>query len=84
MVDGPRQEVHVKLNRLARMAKELVDKNGDKIAAGVNKATDLVDKKTKGKHHQKLVKIDDMARKLDKGKDDRDPDGPGPDRPASG
>jgi len=74
----------VNLNRLARMAKDLVDKNGDKIAAGVNKATDIVDRKTKGKHHQKLEKIDDAARKLDKDPGGRDAGGPGPDRPPAG
>lgn len=57
------------IGRLARMAKVLVDKNGDKIAAGVNRATDLVDKKTNGKHREKLTKIDDMASKLDKSPD---------------
>lgn len=70
----------MKLSRLTRMAKDLVDKNGDKIAAGVTKATDLVDKKTKGKHHAKLRKIDDLARNLDKGAGGREGDEPGPER----
>ena len=61
------------LGKLAQKAKNLVDKNGDKIATGVGKATDFVDKKTKGKHHDKLEKIDDMAAKLDKSKDDDKP-----------
>ena len=61
------------LGKLAKKAKSLVDKNGDKIATGVGKATDFVDKKTKGKHHDKLEKIDDMAAKLDKSKDDDKP-----------
>ena len=56
--------------KLVQKAKSVADKNGDKIAAGVGKATDFVDKKTKGKHHDKLEKIDDLAAKLDKTKDD--------------
>ncbi|MGI8685535.1 MAG: antitoxin [Acidimicrobiales bacterium] len=56
--------------KLAQKAKAVVDNNGDKIAAGVGKATDFVDKKTKGKHHDKLEKIDDLAAKLDKTKGD--------------
>lgn len=63
--------------KLAQKAKAVVDKNGDKIAAGVGKATDFVDKKTKGKHHDKLEKLDGLAAKLDKTKDD----GPGDETP---
>ncbi|HEX2701300.1 MAG TPA: antitoxin [Acidimicrobiales bacterium] len=58
------------IGKLAQKAKAVVDKNGDKIAAGVGKATDFVDKKTKGKHHDKLEKLDGLAAKLDKSKDD--------------
>lgn len=43
-------------------AKKLA-KNKAKIAEGVDKATDLIDKKTGGKHHDKLQKIDDAAAK---------------------
>jgi hypothetical protein len=43
-------------------AKKLT-KNKAKIAEGVDKATDLIDKKTGGKHHDKLQKIDDAAAK---------------------
>lgn len=71
----------MKIGRLAMMAKNLVDKNGDKIAAGVNKATDIVDKKTKGKHSEKLSKIDDMAKKLDKTARPRPDDVPPPEPP---
>ena len=56
------------LGKLVQKAKAVADKNGDKIAAGVGKATDFVDKKTKGKHHEKLEKLDDLAAKLDKTK----------------
>ena len=58
------------LGKLTKQVKSVVDKKGDKIAAGVNKATDFVDKKTKGKFHDKLERLDDMAEKLDKNKDD--------------
>lgn len=44
-------------------AKALADRNKDKIAASVTKATDAIDKKTGGKHADKLKKIDDAAKK---------------------
>lgn len=44
-------------------AKALADKNKDKIASSVTKATDAIDKKTGGKHADKLKKIDDAAKK---------------------
>ena len=68
----------VNLGKLAKKAKAVVDKSGDKIAAGVDKATDVVDKKTKGKYHDKLEKIDAAAEKLDKTKKDED-EGPAAD-----
>lgn len=46
--------------------KGLVGKNGDKIAGGVDKATDMVDKKTGGKHTANLNKLDEAAKKLGK------------------
>ena len=62
----------VDIGKIARKARQLVDKRGDTIAAGVDKATDFVDKKSKGKHHDKLERVDEMARKLDK-KQEADP-----------
>lgn len=56
----------VDFGKLAKQAKKLVDKRGDKIAAGVDKATDLIDKQSKGKHHDKLEQLDGLAQKLDK------------------
>lgn len=56
----------VNLGKLAKTVKKVVDSKGDKIAAGVDKATDFVDKKTKGKFHDKLEKVDAAAGKLDK------------------
>lgn len=44
-------------------AKALADKNKDKIAATVTKATAAVDEKTGGKHAEKLKKLDDAAKK---------------------
>lgn len=44
-------------------AKALAEKNKEKIASSVNKATDAIDKKTGGKHTDKLKKIDDAAKK---------------------
>lgn len=43
--------------------KNLANKNKDKIADGVDKATDAVDKKTGGKHTDHLQKVDDAADK---------------------
>ena len=45
-------------------AKALAEKNKDKIASGVNKATDKIDQKTGGKHTDKLKKLDDAAKKF--------------------
>jgi hypothetical protein len=45
-------------------AKHLFDKNKDKIADGVGKATDTIDKKTGGKHSDKLRKVDDATKKM--------------------
>jgi hypothetical protein len=58
--------VMVNLGKLAKKAKEIADKQGDKIAGAVDKATDVVDKKTKGKYTDKLDKVDGLAKKLDK------------------
>jgi hypothetical protein len=60
----------VDLGKLTKKAKGIIDKQGDKIAAGVDKATDAVDKKTKGKYRDKLDKVDELAEKLDKSKKD--------------
>lgn len=48
-------------------AKKLT-KDKAKIAGGVDKATDLVDKATKGKFHDKLEKVDEAAAKIGKKK----------------
>ena len=45
-------------------AKKFAMKNKEKIAAGVDKATDTIDKKTHGKYHDKLEKVDGATAKL--------------------
>jgi hypothetical protein len=56
----------VDFGKLLKRGKKLLDENGDKVASAVDKATDLVDDKTKGKYHDKLEQVDDAAEKLDK------------------
>lgn len=57
------------LKKLTKQVNKVVDKAGDKIVAGVDKATDLADKKTKGRYRDKLEKLDGLAQKLDKKKE---------------
>ena len=45
-------------------AKNFAMKNKEKIAAGVDKATDTIDKKTHGKYHDKLEKVDGATAKF--------------------
>jgi hypothetical protein len=56
----------VDFGKLLKRGKKLVDEHGDKVASGVDKATDLVDKKTKGKYRDQLEKVDEAAQKLDR------------------
>ena len=56
----------VQIGKLTKKAKDVLEKRGDKIAGGIDKATDFVDKKSKGKFHDKLEKVDELAKKLDK------------------
>jgi hypothetical protein len=58
----------VDFGKLVKKAKALADEHGDQIADAVDKATDLADKKTKGKHSAQLQKLDEAAEKLDKAK----------------
>ncbi|MGB3733778.1 MAG: antitoxin [Ilumatobacter sp.] len=44
--------------------KNMANKNKDKIADGVDKATDVIDEKTGGKHTDNLQKADDAADKF--------------------
>ena len=63
-------------------AKNLANKNKDKIADGVDKATDAVDEKTGGKHTDHLEKVDDAARNYagDTANSERATDPPAPPR----
>ena len=72
----------VNLGKLAKKAKDLADKQGDKISSAVDKSSDLVDKKTKGKYSDKLEKVDGLAAKLDKTKKAEDA-APAPEDPPS-
>lgn len=53
---------------------EAVDQHGDKIASGIDKAAAAADKKTGGKHTDKITKATTKAKdgldKLDKKNDD--------------
>jgi hypothetical protein len=55
-------------------AKDLARKHEDKIARGLDKAGDLIDQKTGGKHRDKIDKVVDEAKK-------RTGDGSGTTRP---
>ncbi len=62
-----------KKNKVAGKAAGMAAKSGDKIVAGVDKATDMVDKKTGGKYSDKLDKVDDaVAKGIDKLDGDKD------------
>ncbi|MFJ9315048.1 antitoxin [Pimelobacter simplex] len=41
---------------------DAVDKHGDKIESGLEKAADFVDDKTKGKYHDKIESATDKAK----------------------
>ena len=47
-----------------KKVKDVAESQGDKIADGVDKATDMIDDKTGGKFTDQLEKVDDMADKL--------------------
>ena len=61
------------LDKLRGKASDAVDQHGDKIADGIDKAADVADQKTGGKHTAKIdsgaEKAKDALDKLD-GKDD--------------
>lgn len=43
-------------------AKDMLSKNADKVDTAINKAGDMVDKKTQGKYADKVNKVQDAAR----------------------
>jgi hypothetical protein len=64
-------------DKLKKQATSAVDKHGDQIAKGIDKAAGLADSKTKGKHGDKIAKGAATAKSaLDKldGKNDDIPD----------
>jgi hypothetical protein len=66
-------------DNLKKKATAAVDEHGAKIASGIDKAADLADKKTKGKHGGQIDKGAAAAKSaLDKldGRNDDIPDGP--------
>jgi hypothetical protein len=69
--------------RTINKAKALAEKNKDKIAAGVNKATNTIDNKTGGKHADKLKKLDDAAAKFAGNEPEAEPDQPSAASPGS-
>ena len=62
------------LDKLKSKATEAVDKHGEQIAGGLDKAAGVVDKKTKGKYSDKIrtgnQKAKDALDKLDNKNDD--------------
>ena len=73
------------LGKIAGKAKVVAEKSGDKIASGVDKATDKIDQKTGGKYHGHLEKVDKLTAKLDKSAEAADagaPDAGAPDATA--
>ena len=62
------------LDKIKGQAKRAVDKHGDTIATGVDKAAETIDKKTGGKHLDNIVKGSSQAKdaldKLDGKNDD--------------
>jgi hypothetical protein len=71
---------------LKKKATKAVDEHGDQIAKGIDKAADLADTKTQGKHREKLDKAAGSAKdgldKLD-GRDDDIPPAPRAQPPAT-
>jgi hypothetical protein len=47
-----------------KRSKKTAEQHGDKIADGVDKATDVADDKSGGKYTEHLDKVDEMADKL--------------------
>jgi len=67
------------LDKLKKQAGDAVDKHGDQIAKGLDKAAEVTDAKTKGKHTGQIDKGVSAAKSaLDKldGKNDDIPDDP--------
>ncbi len=68
-------------DNLKKKATKAVDEHGGKIADGIDKAASMADKKTGGKHHDRIAsgtaKAKDALDKLDGRNDDIPDDKPG-------
>ncbi len=74
-------------DKIKKQAGSAVDKHGDQIAKGIDKAAGIADSKTKGKHSGQIGKGASVAKNaLDKldGKNDDIPDERPPTTPSSG
>ena len=49
------------LDKLLRRGKDTAGEHGDEISSGVDKATDVADDKTGGKHSEQLQQVDDAV-----------------------
>lgn len=62
------------MDKIKKKATQAVDQHGDKIASGIDKAAAVADKKTGGKHQDKIAKATGKAKdgldKLDGRNDD--------------
>lgn len=62
------------LNKAKDAARKVVDQHGDKVKDATDKAGDIIDKKTGGKHTDKIEtgkqKLEDALDNLDKKNDD--------------
>ncbi len=69
------------LDKFKAKAADAVDKHGDKISRGLDKAGDMADKRSKGQHHDKIATAKTKARKalddLNRKKGDDTPQAPG-------
>jgi len=64
--------------------KDLVSKNADKVDTAIEKAGDIVDKKTQGKYAGAVDKVQDAAKKAATGNQEQPPQPPqAPPPPAS-
>jgi hypothetical protein len=61
--------------------KGLVSKNADKVDTAIDKAGDIVDKKTQGKYAQHVDKVQDAAKKAVDGTQQQQPAPPTPPAP---
>ncbi|MDH4169423.1 MAG: antitoxin [Acidimicrobiia bacterium] len=68
-------------NKMVDKALDAASGAGDKVASGVDKATDFVDEKTGGKFTEHLDKVDDAAEKLGDEVDEQAPDEAGDQTP---